>query len=67
MYKAIDIALIPSMPLLDYALELNRNLSDSVLVLDFDTAVPHLTLAMAVIDEGNLPKLSKQLEILAKK
>lgn len=67
MYKAVDIALIPSKPLLNYALELNRNLTDSALLLDLDTAMPHLTLAMAVIDEGNLPKLSKQLEILAKK
>lgn len=67
MYKAIDIALIPAKPLLNYALELNRNLSGSALLLDLDTAVPHLTLAMAVIDDENLLKISKQLEILANK
>ncbi len=67
MYKAIDIALIPVKPLLNYALELNRNLVGSALVLDRETALPHLTLAMAVIDDVNQKEISKQLEILANK
>lgn len=67
MYKAIDIALIPAKPLLNYALELNQNLIGSALVLDLDTALPHLTLAMAVIDDINEQEIIKELGILANK
>lgn len=64
--KAIDIVLIPSNLVIDYALALNQNLEQSPLRLSREKAMPHISLAMAVVKESNLQEISYKLNQLQK-
>ncbi len=65
--KAVDIVLIPPNNLIDYALELNSRLESRELILSRKKAMPHISLAMAVIDPNNEKELASKLATLAPK
>ncbi len=65
--KAVDIVLIPSNDVIDYALELNSRLESRELILSRENAIPHISLAMAIIDPNNEKELGTKLAELAKK
>lgn len=62
---AIGIVLLPSEEIIDKAIQINRELiknNPENIVLDKDNCVPHISLCMAVINEGDLKKLKNSLK-----
>ena len=66
--KAIDIALLPDEKTTNKAIELNRQLVenfDAKIVLSKEDCLPHISLAMGVIDDGNVCDISEVLQSIA--
>jgi len=62
---AVDIALIPPAALMDDALALNERLPQpNPITLNRRQSIPHITLGMAVIDQGQIPELINRMDIL---
>ncbi len=68
---AVDIVLVPPLPVLETVIKLNHQLLDSFPSeyprLNLSGPVPHLSLAMGGIVGDNLPKLQQVLETIAKR
>ena len=67
---AIDVVLLPSDEMTDYAIEVNRELLktfDNKIILDRENCLPHISLAMGCIDEKDIPHIEKILRDIAKK
>ena len=66
---AVDVVLLPSDEMMDKAIEINRKLSafsGNKMVLNKKDCLPHISLAMGVIDEKNLFFVEKDLQEIAK-
>ncbi|MFH1509429.1 MAG: hypothetical protein ABIE68_04660 [bacterium] len=66
---AIDIVLLPPDEIMDLAIEQNRKLiveGKEKIVLDKEKCLPHISLAMGVIDYVNLPTIGQNLDKIAK-
>jgi len=67
---AIDVVLLPSDEMTDYAVEVNRELLktfDNKIILDKENCLPHISLAMGCIDEKDIPDIEEILQDIAKK
>jgi 2'-5' RNA ligase len=67
--KAIDIVLLPPEPVMDKAIEMNRQPVEkygSEIVLNKENHLPHISLAMGCIDEENLNPVGDILQSIAK-
>jgi len=67
---AIDVVLLPSGEMTDYAIEVNRGLLktfDNKIILNKENCLPHISLAMGCIDEKDIPDIEKILRDIAKK
>ncbi len=67
---AIDVVLLPSDEMTDYAIKVNRELLktfDNKIILDRESCLPHISLAMGCIDEDNIPDIEEILQDIAKK
>ena len=67
---AVDVVLLPSDEMTDYAIEVNRELpetSDNKIILNKENCLPHISLAMGCIDEKDIPDIEKILRDIAKK
>ena len=67
---AIDVVLLPSDEMTDYAIEVNRELLktfDNKIILNYENCLPHISLAMGCIDEKDIPDIEKILRDIAKK
>lgn len=67
---AIDVVLLPSQEMADRAIEANRGLlkqNAGKIVLDNDNCLPHISLAMGCIDEGDIAEIGKILQTIAEK
>ncbi len=67
---AIDVVLLPSDKMTDYAIEVNRGLLktfDNKIILNYENCLPHISLAMGCIDEKDIPDIEKILQDIAKK
>jgi 2'-5' RNA ligase len=67
---AIDVVLLPSDQMTDYAIEVNRELLktfDNKIILNNENCLPHISLAMGCIDEKNIPDIKKILRDIGKK
>ena len=65
---AVDVVLLPSGEMTDYAIEVNRELLktfDNKIILDRENCLPHISLAMGCIDEENIPDIEKILRDIA--
>jgi len=66
---AVDVVLLPSEEMADKAVEANRELlkqcADKI-VLDKERCLPHISLAMGCIDEGDIADIEKILQTIAK-
>jgi 2'-5' RNA ligase len=66
---AIDVVLLPSDQMTNYAIEVNRELLktfDKKIILNKENCLPHISLAMACIDEKDIPDIEKILQDIAK-
>ena len=66
---AVDVVLLPSDEMTDYAIEVNRGLLktfDNKIILDRENCLPHISLAMGCIDEKDIPDIEKILRDIAK-
>lgn len=66
---AVDIVLLPSDEMTDYVIEVNRELLktfDNKIILNYENCLPHISLAMACIDEKDIPDIEKILHDIAK-
>jgi len=67
---AVDVVLLPSGEMTDYAIEVNRELLetfDNKIILDKENCLPHISLAMGCIDEKDIPDIEKILQDIAKR
>lgn len=67
---AVDIVLLPSDEMTDYAIEVNRELLktfDNKIILNKEICLPHISLAMGCIDEKDIPDIEKILRDIAEK
>jgi len=67
---AVDVVLLPSREMADRAIEANRGLlgqSVGKIVLAKDDCLPHISLAMGCIDEGDIAGIEKILQTIAEK
>jgi len=67
---AIDVVLLPSDEMTDYAIKVNRELLktfDNKIILDRENCLPHISLAMGCIDEKDIPDIEEILRDIAKK
>ncbi len=65
---AVDVVLLPSGEMTDYAIEVNRELLktfDNKIILDRENCLPHISLAMGCIDEKDIPDIEKILRDIA--
>jgi len=65
---AIDVVLLPSGEMTDYAVEANRELLktfDNKIILNYENCLPHISLAMGCIDEKDIPDIEKILRDIA--
>ena len=66
---AVDVVLLPSEEMADKAVEANRELlkqcADKI-VLDTESCLPHISLAMGCIDERDIADIEKVLQTIAK-
>ena len=67
---AIDVVLLPSKEVTNRAIEANKRLlkqySDRI-ILDEESCLPHISLAMGCMDEQNIPDIEKILHTIAEK
>jgi len=67
---AVDVVLLPSDEMTDYAIEVNRELLktfDNKIILNYENCLPHISLAMGCIDEKDISDIEKILRDIAKK
>jgi 2'-5' RNA ligase len=68
--KAVDVVLLPDGTMVDRAIEANRKLIGQFggkIVLNKENCLPHVSLAMGCIDEGDLDATGEILKNIAKK
>lgn len=66
--KAVDVVLLPSEAMMDMAIEANAELVGKFgekIVLNKEDCLPHISLAMGCIDEGDIASIEKVLETIA--
>ncbi len=64
MKKALDIVILPPENIMELTLKLNAALAQPVLKLNRHNALPHLTLAMAVVEESSEQNILAELKKL---
>ena len=67
--KAIDVVLLPDEPMTDKAVDTNKELvkkGSRKIILNKQTCLPHISLAMGCIDERALPEIEKILKEIAR-
>lgn len=67
--KAVDVVLLPSEEMSNKAIEANRMLLKQYpnkIILDKKNCLPHISLAMGCIDEGDIVNVEKILQTIAK-
>jgi 2'-5' RNA ligase len=67
--KAVDVVLLPDEAMTDKAIEANAELVKKFgrkIVLNKENCLPHISLAMGCIDEGNIAAADKILQLIAK-
>jgi len=67
---AVDVVLLPSDEMTDYAIEVNRGLlktSDKKIILNYENCLPHISLAMGCINEKDIPDIEQILQDIAKR
>jgi len=67
---AVDVVLLPSDEMTDYAIEVNRELLktfDNKIILNYENCLPHISLAMGCINEKDIPDIKEILRDIAKK
>jgi hypothetical protein len=65
---AIDVVLLPSPEMMDFAIAINKELlktNEKKIVLDKINCLPHISLCMGCIDEKDLPAISEVLKCIA--
>lgn len=62
--KAVDIVIIPSEEVIDWIIKLNQSLSSREITLRRKDAMPHISIAMAVIDSAREEELITKFENL---
>jgi 2'-5' RNA ligase len=68
--KAIDVILLPEEKIADMAIKLNTQLVKKFgprIVLNKNDCLPHISLAMGCIDDGDLPNINSILEDVSRK
>jgi len=68
--KAVDVALLPSEQMADRVIRANRELVEkfaSEIILDKQNCLPHISLAMGCIDDGDIPDVAQILTVIADK
>src|SRR3989344_1698771 len=68
MKLAVDIALLPPDDIMDFAIQLNRPLVQGIedeIVLDKTKCLPHITLAMGVMEEAQIKEVKDRMEKIA--
>lgn len=63
---AVDVALLPPEDIMDLAIELNRKF-ESLSKLNKENNLPHITLAMGVIDESEIDLVNQKLKEISEK
>jgi 2'-5' RNA ligase len=66
---AVDIVLLPDEAMTNQAIEINRRLvtdRPQEIVLSREDHLPHISLAMGCIDEGDVPHIQQRLEDIAR-
>ncbi len=66
--KAVDIVLLPSDEIVYKVIKLNRQLVEKFgarIVLDKESCLPHISLAMGCIEEGDIPQIANVLRKIA--
>lgn len=69
MKKAIDVVILPPDHIMDFAIGINKPWIKGInkeIALDKKTCLPHITLAMGVIDEKQIDEVRKAMEKIAK-
>ena len=67
--KAVDVALLPEEVMMDRAIKLNAELVEKFgrkIVLNKENCLPHISLAMGCIDEGDVGNIKKVLKAVTK-
>ena len=62
---AINVALLPPDEVMDICIVINKNDPEAFLNLNKHDCLPHITLVMAIIEEGDLPKIQDKIEKIA--
>ena len=65
---AVDVVLLPSEKITNQAIEANKRLLKQYadrIILDKESCLPHISLAMGCTDEQNIPDIDKILHIIA--
>jgi 2'-5' RNA ligase len=65
-YKAVDIVLLPSLSQMKLLISMINYKSSTPFKLDTRSCLPHITLAMAYVDEDNLFEAKKAVQSFAK-
>jgi 2'-5' RNA ligase len=66
--KAVDVVLLPTEAMMDKAIKANRQLVERYgekIVLNDENCLPHISLAMGVVDEKDIAAIEKVLEEIA--
>jgi hypothetical protein len=66
---AVDVVLLPEQAMMDRAIEANAKLVEKFskeIVLNKQDCLPHISLAMGCIDEGDISSIEKVLQTIAK-
>jgi len=64
---AVDIVLLPSLPIMNEVIELIDYSNDSVICLNAQNCLPHISLAMGVFDDKNIAEAGAVLNELAQR
>jgi 2'-5' RNA ligase len=67
---AVDIVLLPSQEMTNQAIEANKSLLEQYadrIILDKESCLPHISLAMGCMDEQDIPDIEKILLTIAEK
>ncbi len=67
--KAVDVVLLPDEAMTDRAIEINAELVERFgdeIVLNKESCLPHISLAMGCIEEADITPVEKVLEEIAK-
>ena len=68
--KAVDVVLLPDGTMTDKAIKVNRELVNKVgekIVLNKENCLPHISLAMGCVDEGDIVSVGQVLKTIAEK